>query len=117
MNGLKTAALLGTLTGMMLLFGNLLGGQSGMALAFVLAAGMNFFAYWFSDKMVLAMHHAKPVTREEAPDLFAIMEGLTARADLPMPKLYIVQSDAPNAFATGRNPAHAAIAATALAAL
>lgn len=112
MNGLKTAALLGTLTGMMLLFGNLMGGQSGMALAFVLAAGMNFFAYWFSDKMVLMMHGAKPVAREEAPELFAIMEGLTARADLPMPKLYIVASDAPNAFATGRNPSHAAVAVT-----
>ncbi|MGH9868171.1 MAG: zinc metalloprotease HtpX [Candidatus Polarisedimenticolia bacterium] len=112
MNGLKTALLLGTLTGALLIFGRLLGGQSGMILALVLAAGMNFFAYWFSDKMVLAMHKAKPVTREKAPQLYEILEALTARAGTPMPKLYIVEADAPNAFATGRNPQHAAVAVT-----
>ncbi|HET9481311.1 MAG TPA: zinc metalloprotease HtpX [Candidatus Polarisedimenticolia bacterium] len=112
MNGLKTAILLGALTGALLVFGRLLGGEAGMMIALIFAAGMNFFAYWFSDKMVLAMHGAKPVAREQAPDLFAVMEGLTARAGIPMPKLYIVQADAPNAFATGRNPAHAAVACT-----
>ena len=112
MNGLKTALLLGALTGALLIFGRLLGGQTGMVLALVLAAGMNFFAYWFSDKMVLAMHRAKPVTREQAPQLYEILEALTARAGTPMPKLYIVEADAPNAFATGRNPSHAAVAVT-----
>ena len=112
MNSLKTAILLGALTGILLIFGNLLGGQAGMVMALVFAAGMNFFAYWFSDKMVLSMHGAKPVTREQAPALYEIMEGLTARAGIPMPRLYIVQADAPNAFATGRNPAHAAVACT-----
>jgi len=111
-NGIKTAVLLGALTGALLIIGNLLGGQGGMMLALVFAAGMNFFAYWFSDKMVLAMHRAKPVTRDQAPELYAIMEGLTARAGTPMPKLYIVEADAPNAFATGRNPSHAAVACT-----
>jgi len=112
LNGLKTALLLGALTGALLIFGRLLGGQTGMVLALVLAAGMNFFAYWFSDKMVLAMHRAKPVTREQAPQLYEILEALTARAGTPMPKLYIVEADAPNAFATGRNPSHAAVAVT-----
>lgn len=112
MNGLKTAILLGALTGILLIFGNLLGGQTGMVIALVFAAGMNFFAYWFSDKMVLSMHGAKPVTREQAPALYEIMDGLTARAGIPMPRLYIVQADAPNAFATGRNPSHAAVACT-----
>ena len=112
MNGLKTAILLGALTGALLIFGRMLGGQGGMMIALVMAAGMNFFAYWFSDKMVLAMHRAKAVERAQAPQLFEIMEGLTARAGLPMPRLYIVEADAPNAFATGRNPKHAAVACT-----
>jgi heat shock protein HtpX len=112
LNSLKTALLLGTLTGLLLIFGQLLGGQSGMVIALVFAAVMNFSAYWFSDKLVLAMHGAKPVAREQAPDLYALMEGLTARAGIPMPRLYIVQAEAPNAFATGRNPGHAAVACT-----
>ena len=112
MNSFKTAVLLGALTGALLIFGRLLGGQSGMMLALILAAGMNFFAYWFSDKMVLAMHRATPITRDQAPDLYAVMEGLTARAGTPMPRLYVVQADAPNAFATGRNPSHAAVVVT-----
>lgn len=111
-NGLKTAILLGALTGALLIFGRILGGQSGMIIAFVLAAGMNFFAYWFSDTVVLKMHGAKAVERAQAPQLYEIMEGLTARAGLPMPRLYIVEADAPNAFATGRNPKHAAVACT-----
>ena len=112
MNSLKTVLLLGSLTGLLLVFGRVFGGQSGMVIALVLAAVMNFFAYWFSDKVVLAMHGAKPVTREQAPDLYAIMEGLTAHGGIPMPRLYIVEADAPNAFATGRNPQHAAVAVT-----
>ena len=112
MNGLKTALLLGTLTGLVLLAGAALGGQSGLMFALVLTAVMNFGAYWFSDKIVLKMHGAQAVTREQAPQLYAIMEGLTAHAGLPMPKLYIVNSPAPNAFATGRNPSHAAVACT-----
>lgn len=112
MNRLKTVILLGTLTGALLVFGRVLGGESGMVMALVFAAGMNFFAYWFSDKMVLAMHGAKPVSREQAPELYAIVEGLTARAGIPMPRLYIVEADAPNAFATGRNPSHAAVCCT-----
>src|SRR5262245_29150273 len=83
-----------------------------MMIALILAAGMNFFAYWFSDKIVLALHGAKPITREQAPDLYAILEGLTARAGIPMPRLYVVDAPAPNAFATGRNPQHAAVAVT-----
>ena len=112
MNGLKTALLLGTLTGLVLVAGAALGGQSGLMFALVLTAVMNLGAYWFSDKIVLKMHGAQAVTREQAPQLYAIMEGLTAHAGLPMPKLYIVNSPAPNAFATGRNPSHAAVACT-----
>jgi heat shock protein HtpX len=112
MNGLKTALLLGTLTGLMLFAGVALGGQTGLMVALVMTAVMNFGAYWFSDKVVLSMHGAQPVTREQAPKLYEIMEGLTAHAGLPMPKLYIVNSPAPNAFATGRNPSHAAVACT-----
>jgi len=112
LNGLKTAMLLGALTGALVIFGGILGGQSGMVIALVLAAGMNFFAYWSSDKIVLATHGAKQVDRDQAPVLHEILEGLTARAGLPMPKVYIVSSDAPNAFATGRNPQHAAVACT-----
>ncbi len=112
MNTIKTVVLLGALTGVLIFIGGLLGGQSGMILALVLAAAMNFFAYWFSDTIVLKMHGAKTVTREQAPALYEILEGLTARSGVPMPKVYIVQSDAPNAFATGRNPSHAAVACT-----
>ena len=112
MNNLKTVLLLGTLTGALLAFGGLLGGQGGMLMALLFAAGMNFFAYWFSDKMILAMHGAKAVTREQAPEMYAIVEGLTARSGMPMPKMYIVEADAPNAFATGRNPNHAAVCCT-----
>ncbi len=111
-NGLKTALLLGSLTGGLIVVGGMLGGRGGMLLALVFAAGMNFFAYWFSDRMVLKMHRAKPVTREQAPELYQIMDSLTARAGSPMPRLYVVESDAPNAFATGRSPEHAAVAVT-----
>ncbi len=112
MNGIKTAALLGALTGVLVLLGGVIGGRSGMVLFLILAAGMNFFAYWFSDKVVLKMHRAVPVTRDQAPELHAIVEGLAARTGMPLPRLYVIQADAPNAFATGRNPSHAAVAVT-----
>jgi len=112
MNTLKTTALLAFLTAILILAGQAFGGRQGMQLALLMAAGMNFFSYWFSDKIVLAMHHAKPVSQNEAPELHAIVQGLCARSGLPMPKLYVLPAEAPNAFATGRNPSHAAVAVT-----
>src|ERR1700752_4405725 len=98
MNGLKTAVLLGVMTALVMGIGNYFGGQQGMIMAFVIAAVLNLVSYWFSDKIVLAMYRAKPVTREEAPELYAILEELTARANIPMPRLYVIPTDAPNAF-------------------
>ncbi len=112
MNGLKTAFLLGLMTALILAIGNYAGGRQGMVIAFVLAGVMNFVSYWFSDKIVLAMYRAKPVERDQAPELYDMLRNLTMRANLPMPKLYIIPTDAPNAFATGRNPEHAAVAVT-----
>jgi heat shock protein HtpX len=112
MNGLKTAALLGVMTALVLGIGHYFGGQQGMVIAFVVAAIMNFVSYWYSDKIVLAMYRAKPVERGQAPELYGILEELTARANIPMPRLYIIPTDSPNAFATGRNPQHAAVAVT-----
>ncbi|HKQ60173.1 MAG TPA: zinc metalloprotease HtpX [Candidatus Polarisedimenticolaceae bacterium] len=112
-NYLKTALLLGLLTGLILLFGQVLGGRSGMTLALGFAALMNFGSYWFSDKIVLAMHRARPVTAQEAPRLHAIVDRLVARAGLPKPRVYLLPEPAPNAFATGRNPQHSAVAVTA----
>ena len=112
MNTIKTAFFLGLLTALILVLGGALGGRGGVIIALGLAAAMNFFSYWFSDRIVLAMHGAKPVTRQEAPQLYEILERLTARAGLPMPRVYILPEEAPNAFATGRNPAHAAVAVT-----
>jgi len=100
---------------LMLIFivvGSMAGGRDGAIFAFILAAGMNFFAYWFSDKMVLAMYRAKQVTANEAPELHGIVAELTSKASIPMPKVYIMENDTPNAFATGRNPEHAAVAVT-----
>ncbi len=111
-NYLKTAALLGLLTGLIVLCGGYFGGRSGAVLALVFAGAMNFASYWFSDKIVLAMYRAKPVGPEEAPHFHAIVDRLVARAGLPKPKLYVIPDPSPNAFATGRNPAHAAVAAT-----
>lgn len=111
-NYIKTALLLGALTGLIVLCGRQIGGQSGMILALGLAAVMNFGSYWFSDKIVLAMYRAQPVTAAQAPRLHAIVDRLVARAGLPKPKLYILPQPAPNAFATGRNPQHAALAVT-----
>ena len=111
-NAMKTAFLLGLLTILIVAVGGYFGGRSGAALALALAAGMNFFSYWFSDKMVLAATGARPISREEAPRLYSIVERLCARSSLPMPRLYMVPERAPNAFATGRNPDHAAVAVT-----
>lgn len=111
-NTLKTTLLLGLLTGLILWFGVFLGGSQGMVIAFVFAAIMNFGSYWFSDKIVLAMYGAKPVTMNEAPDLYRVVHDLATRAGMPMPKLYVIPTDAANAFATGRNAEHAAVAVT-----
>jgi heat shock protein HtpX len=113
LNHLKTALLMGLLMGVLLVAGRLLGGNQGMVYAFVIATVLNFGAYWFSDKMVLSMYGARPVSPAEAPELYAIVEDLAARAKIPMPKVYILPQAAPNAFATGRNPTHAAVAVTA----
>jgi heat shock protein HtpX len=112
MNALKTAFFLGLLSALIVAIGGSLGGQNGMVVALGIAAVMNFFAYWFSDRIVLSMHRAQPVTREQAPQLFEILERLTARAGIPMPRVYILPEEAPNAFATGRDPQHAAVAVT-----
>lgn len=95
-----------------LFIGQAVGGRAGMQYAFLLACAMNIFSYWFSDKMVLAMYRAKPVTETEAPELLRIVRGLAQKANIPMPRVYLIDSPVPNAFATGRNPAHAAVAAT-----
>ena len=112
MNYLRTAILLAGLTALFMGCGYLIGGQAGMLIALALAAGMNFFAYWNADKMVLRMYGARPVTRAEAPAFYAIVEQLADKAGLPMPRVYIMENDQPNAFATGRNPENAAVAAT-----
>jgi heat shock protein HtpX len=109
-NGLKTALLLGLLSGLLLLIGELAGGANGLVIAFVLAAVMNFVSYWFSDKMVLRMYHAQEVG--PGHPLYQITERLARQGGLPMPKVYIIPDSSPNAFATGRNPEHAAVAAT-----
>lgn len=111
-NMLKTTMLLGLLTGLILWFGQFLGGAQGLTIAFVFAAIMNFGSYWFSDKIVLAMYGARLVDMNEAPDLYRVVQNLATRAHVPMPKLYVIPSDAANAFATGRNPEHAAVAVT-----
>jgi len=111
-NYFKTAVLLGVMTGLILVVGRALGGQQGMLLALIFAGVMNFVSYWFSDKIVLKMYRGREVSPAEAPRFHAIVDRLIARADLPKPKLYILPGDSPNAFATGRNPAHAAVAAT-----
>ena len=109
-NGLKTALLLGALSGLLLLIGDMLGGANGMMFAFVLAAVMNLGSYWFSDKIVLRMYRAQPVGPEHP--LYKMTERLAQRAGLPMPKVYVIPDASPNAFATGRNPQHAVVAAT-----
>ncbi len=112
MNTLKTGIFLGLLTALLVLMGGYFGGSQGAVIFFIIALAMNFFSYWFSDKIVLAMYGAQPVSESDAPDLYSIIRELTSRADLPMPKVYILPQDTPNAFATGRNPDHAAVAVT-----
>lgn len=109
---LRTTFLLGALTGLILLIGDYLGGSGGLMIAFVFAVVMNFGSYWFSDKIVLRMYGAHEVGEAEAPQLHRIVRALTTRARLPMPKLYVIPDEGANAFATGRNPQHAAVAVT-----
>lgn len=112
MNGLKTMVLMVTLTLMLVAIGGILGGRSGMTFALIIAFGMNFFSYWFSDKIVLKMYRAKEVSESEAPELYGMVRRLASRAELPMPRVYIMNEDQPNAFATGRNPKNGAVAVT-----
>ncbi len=111
-NTLKTTALLAALTVLLILIGSLVGGEQGMIAAFLFAGLMNFASYWWSDKIVLWMYGAREVTQAEAPDLHALVRRLAQSAGIPMPRVYIIPTDTPNAFATGRNPQHAAVAAT-----
>lgn len=111
-NGLKTALLLGLLTGLFLFLGDYYGGQNGLTIALIVSALMNFVSYFFSDKIALAMYRAQPVTRQDLPRVYNVVERLTGRIGLPMPKIYVIPTESPNAFATGRNPAHASVAVT-----
>ena len=113
MNTLKTTFLLTLMTLLLIFAGGAIGGQGGMLLALILAGVMNFVSYWFSDKIVLAMYGAKEVTEADSPEFYGLVRQLADRSGLPMPRVYIIPSDTPNAFATGRNPEHAAVAATA----
>src|ERR1700684_1317931 len=117
MNGVKTILLLGILSGLLLAGGEVFGGRNGLTIALVIAVALNFFSYFFSDKMALAMYSAQPVTPQENPDVytrvFPIVQSLSQRMGLPMPKLWLIQDPSPNAFATGRNPEHASVAFTA----
>ena len=112
MNTLKTFVLMASLTVLLIMVGNAIGGRSGMLIAFIFAAGMNFASYWFSDKIVLKMYRAKEVNESAAPELYGLVRTLSTRARLPMPKVYLIPGDQPNAFATGRNPEHSAVAVT-----
>ncbi len=111
-NIFKTGLLLAVLTAMLVIIGGAIGGQQGMVIAFFFALVMNFFSYWFSDKMVLAMYGAQPIEESQAPGLYAIVRRLATKAQIPMPRVYLIPSETPNAFATGRNPEHAAVAVT-----
>jgi len=111
-NALKTTLLLGLLTGLVLWIGQYFGGSDGLVIALVFAAVMNLGSYWFSDRIVLAMYGARPLSEENAPDLFRVVRELAAAAQMPMPRVYLIPSDSPNAFATGRSPEHAAVAVT-----
>ena len=111
-NLLKTAVLMAAITALFMAIGAVLGGKTGMMLALVLAVAMNFFSYWYSDKLVLRMYSAREVDETTAPQFYRMVRELAQRAQLPMPRVYLIQEDAPNAFATGRNPQNAAVAAT-----
>jgi len=111
-NWFKTAILMAGITALFIIVGGMIGGEQGMLMALLLAFGMNFFSYWFSDKMVLGMMNAREVDEVTAPHFYRMVSELAAKAGLPMPKVYLIEEDAPNAFATGRNPENAAVAAT-----
>lgn len=112
MNTFKTVFLLTALTLFLVFLGGHFGGRDGMVLAFLIAAAMNFFSYFYSDKLALSMYRAQPATREELPRVYQVVERMTQRLGLPMPKIYVIPSGSPNAFATGRNPSHASVAVT-----
>ena len=112
MNAFKTAFLLTGLTLLLVFAGDYFGGRNGMILAFLFAAAMNFFSYFYSDKIALSMYRAQPVTREQLPRIYEVVERLAPRMGIPMPKIYVIPTDSPNAFATGRNPQHASVAVT-----
>ena len=112
MNSLKTTMLMALLMALMVALGGIFAGHTGMTVMLIIALGMNFFSYWFSDRMVLSMYNAQEVDRSSAPELYGLVEKLAGRAGLPMPRVYIINEDAPNAFATGRNPSNAAVAVT-----
>jgi len=112
MNALKTTLLLGLLSCLLILAGGAIGGKSGMTVALVMAGVMNFVSYWFSDRIVLAMYGARQVTEADSPEFYGLVRQLAIQGGLPMPKVYLMESDTPNAFATGRNPEHPAVAAT-----
>ncbi|HEY4801327.1 MAG TPA: zinc metalloprotease HtpX [Paraburkholderia sp.] len=111
-NWVKTAMLMAAITALFIVIGGLIGGHRGMVLALFFALAMNFFSYWYSDKMVLRMYNAQEVDETTAPQFYRMVRDLATRAELPMPRVYLINEDAPNAFATGRNPEHAAVAAT-----
>ena len=111
-NLFKTAVLMAAITALFMFIGAAIGGRNGMMLALMVALGMNFFSYWFSDTMVLKMYRAREVDASSAPQFYRTVQELAAKAELPMPRVYLIDEDAPNAFATGRNPANAAVAAT-----
>jgi heat shock protein HtpX len=111
-NWVKTAILMAAITALFIVIGGLIGGKSGMIIALLIALAMNFFSYWFSDKMVLRMYNAQEVDETTAPQFYRMIRELAQRAQLPMPRVYLIDEAAPNAFATGRNPEHAAVAAT-----
>src|SRR5881275_1282333 len=111
-NTFKTAFLLSALTLLLMFVGRVFGGQNGMLMALIIAAVMNFVSYFYSDKIALAMYRAQPVSREELPRAYAAVERLTQKIGIPMPKMYVIPTESPNAFATGRNPSHASVAVT-----
>ena len=111
-NQFRTTILLAVMTALIIWIGHLFGGRQGMVIALLLAAGMNFFSYWYSDRIVLRMYHAQEVSSQQAPELYEIVRRLSSNAGLPMPRLYVIPKEAPNAFATGRNPDHAVVAVT-----
>jgi heat shock protein HtpX len=112
MNQVKTFFLMVILTVILVGLGSFIGGKNGAMLAFAVALAMNFVSYWFSDRIVLAMYGAKEITEAQAPDLYNILASLSQRASIPMPRVYVIENDSPNAFATGRNPEHSAVAVT-----